>query len=92
MSKLRELARGRDCQVRLPGCDGGGPSETTILAHIRMAGISGLGFKAPDALGAHCCAICHSYADTHHDAETQLAFYKGVIRTIDLLIREGHIK
>ena len=90
MSKLRNLARDRACQVRLQGCDGGG--ETTILAHIRMAGISGLGFKSPDALGAHCCAPCHSYADTHHDNETQVAFLKGVIRTLDLLIREGHVK
>ena len=87
---LRLYARNQECQVRLAGCDGGG--ETTVLAHLRMSGVSGLGYKAYDLLGAHCCAPCHAYADTHHDAETQLAFHAGIFRTQDLLIRRALVK
>ena len=46
MTKLREEARGRDCTVRLPGCNGGG--ESTVLAHYRLAGTCGMGIKPPD--------------------------------------------
>jgi hypothetical protein len=77
---LRELARGQRCQVRIPGVCVSHP-ETVVLAHFRMIGVSGLGLKPPDLLGAHACSACHSYVDTHHDDETQLAFAKGVFRT-----------
>ena len=44
MSALTKLARGRACQVRLPGiCNFN--AETTVLAHYRLAGICGVGFK-----------------------------------------------
>lgn len=36
MADLRKAARGRECQVRIPGVCNGNP-ETTILAHIRLA-------------------------------------------------------
>ena len=36
MADLRKAARGRECQVRIPGvCNGN--SETSVLAHIRLA-------------------------------------------------------
>lgn len=60
-SKLRALAREKPCCVRLPGCDGGG--ETTVLAHIRRAGIAGVGQKPPDLCGVYACAPCHSLID-----------------------------
>ena len=42
MTDLRKYARGKPCQVRIPHyCNGG--AETTVLAHIRLAGITGLG-------------------------------------------------
>lgn len=48
---LRKQARGRGCQVRIPHvCNFN--SETTVLAHYRLAGISGMGMKSPDAIGA----------------------------------------
>lgn len=61
MSKLRRLARGKPCLVRLPGCDGGG--ETTVLAHYRLAGYSGVGKKPPDIMGAWSCFKCHQLVD-----------------------------
>lgn len=42
MADLRKAARGRECQVRIPGVCNGNP-ETSVLAHIRLAGLCGTG-------------------------------------------------
>ena len=84
---LRLEAQGRDCAVRVPMvCNF--DSTTTVLAHVRLQGISGMGLKAPDFLGAHCCSACHSWCDTHHDDATKVMFYEGVLRTQALLLKE----
>ena len=90
MTDLRRQARGRDCMVRLTCCNRN--PETVILAHFRMAGISGMGIKPPNLVGAWCCSSCHAWIDTHHDNATQLDFAKGVFRTQAALIKEGIIK
>ena len=90
MANLRERARGQRCQVRLPGICG--TYETVVLAHYRMAGISGMGIKPPDVLAAYSCGPCHAYVDTHKDAETQLAFAQAVMRTINLLVQGKVLK
>ena len=94
MIDLRRLARGKPCMVRVPNvCDGGG--ETTVLAHYRLAGVSGIGFKAPDICAAWCCGPCHAYVDTHSDAETKVMFLEGLVRTLNELrqhkLQEGQI-
>ena len=83
---LRKQARGKPCQVRVPGiCDGGG--DTTVLAHYRLAGYCGVGMKPPDALGAWCCGPCHAVCDQQgssqwsHD-ELSLMLAEGVMRTL----------
>lgn len=86
---LRNEARGRPCMVRLACCCGN--NETTVLAHFRLSGISGLGIKPPDILGAWTCSTCHAYVDTHKDAYTQLAFAHGVMRTQYHLLKEGKL-
>jgi len=91
---LRKEAKGRGCMVRLPGiCNFN--SETVVLAHIRMAGVSGIGMKSPDLIGAWACSACHDELDgrTHksgmtHD-ELRLAHYDGMARTIAQLEKEG---
>lgn len=90
---LRQLARGRECQVRLPGICNGDPS-TTVLAHYRMAGVSGIGMKSPDVLGAWACSACHDAIDrrAHMDLDrdyVRLAHLEGMARTQYALIREG---
>ena len=85
---LRKLAKGRDCQIRLPGICNHNP-ETTVLAHYRMAGLSGMGMKSPDMCGAWACSNCHTYVDTHRDDVTARAFLEGVLRTIAALQTEG---
>lgn len=90
---LRKTARGRGCMVRLPGiCNHN--SETTVLAHVRLAGVSGMGIKADDLLGAWACSACHdaidrrSHTDLDRDA-VRLAHLEGMVRTIAQLRKEG---
>jgi hypothetical protein len=98
MTKLRKAAQGMQCMIRLPGvCNHN--SETTVLAHINMSGISGRGLKAPDLLGAWACSNCHhvhttlEWEGTHFDRDyIQLAFLEGVIRTQYCLIKKGIVK
>jgi hypothetical protein len=89
---LRKEARGRGCTVRLPGvCNHN--SETVVLAHIRMAGVSGMGMKADDLLGAWACSACHDAIDrrSHPELErdyVRLAHLEGMVRTIAQLRSE----
>lgn len=91
MTNLRDAARGRDCQIRLPGVCNFNPA-TTVLAHYRLAGISGMSMKSPDLLGAWACSACHAHVDTHKDDATARAFLEGVLRTQARLIKEGMVK
>ena len=96
MTDLRKLARGRECQIRLEGiCNF--DNSTTVLAHYRLIGISGMGMKSPDLIAAHACSACHDACDrrTHTDLEfdfVRLAHAEGCFRTIAKLIEEGVIK
>ena len=92
---LRALARGRECQVRIPGICNRDPA-TTVLAHIRMAGITGIGMKAHDLLGAHCCSACHDATDgrtqtTYSRDYLRLSHLEGMARTLAILLDEGVI-
>lgn len=91
---LRKLANGKQCQVRIPGVCNFNP-ETTVLAHFRMAGITGGSQKAPDQLAAWCCSSCHDEVDgrTHnyilwHKANTDEKKLLAQI-SIDLMFLEG---
>ena len=91
--RIREAARGRECQVRLPGICNRNP-ETVVLAHVRLH--AGAGCKASDLLGAFCCAACHDEADrrTRHIASLDVvkaAFYEGVFRTQQILLDENFV-
>lgn len=94
MSKLTKLARGRECQVRLPCCNHN--PETTVLAHFRLAGICGIGMKPHDILGAWACSTCHDEIDRRtrlFPVEiARLAHAEGVVRTINALIKDGNLK
>lgn len=90
LARLRAEAKDRECAIRLVGICNFNP-ETTVLAHLRLIGISGFGIKAPDELGAFSCSACHTYVDSHHDDATKIAFYEGIFRTQAILIREGRL-
>lgn len=74
--------------IRLPSVCNFDPA-TTVLAHYRLVGISGMGMKSPDMIGAWACSACHAYADSHRDDATARAFLEGVLRTQARLIKEG---
>lgn len=94
MTNLRALACGRACQVRAPCCNGN--TETTVLAHYRMADLSGAGVKSPDLFGAWACSACHDYVDarTHPNSDPIVREYdhlQGMVRTLAILLDEGVI-
>jgi hypothetical protein len=91
VTDLRKYAQGKPCMVRLAGVCNGNP-ETTVLAHVRLIGISGMGLKAPDILGAWCCSSCHYMVDTANHYATQAAFAEGVYRTIAELVKAKVVK
>ncbi|OCG36952.1 MULTISPECIES: DUF1364 domain-containing protein [unclassified Gilliamella] len=94
MSRLTKEARGRECMVRLPCCNHN--PETTVLAHYRLAGTCGVGMKPNDLQGAWACSACHDEIDRRtrifENEFVRLAHAEGVIRTQDMLIKEGKIK
>lgn len=57
--KLRESARGQDCQVRIPNVCNFNP-ETTVLCHLNGGG---MGTKKSDAFAAFACSSCHDVLD-----------------------------
>jgi hypothetical protein len=93
--KLRKEAKGRGCMVRIPEvCNHN--SETVVLAHYRLAGVSGIGMKSPDVLGAWACSACHDAIDrrAHTDLDrdyVRLLHLEGMARTLAQLNREGLI-
>lgn len=93
MTNLRKIARGQSCQIRLPGVCNGNP-ETTVLCHYRLSGISGIGKKSPDWMGAWGCSDCHRVVDGQTRSqfereELKLYLAEGVFRTLDQLYRMG---
>ena len=94
MSKLRKSAKGRNCEVRIPGVCNFNP-ETVVLAHL---GGAGMGLKRNEVHGAFCCSSCHDEIDGRTiDSEftrrdLKLMHHQGVERTQDIWIEEGLIK
>jgi hypothetical protein len=82
---LRKLARDQPCQIRIPGvCNG--RTDTTVLAHYRLAGFSGTSLKPPDWLGAFACSACHDVVDGRVKVDVpretiRLWHAEGVFRT-----------
>lgn len=94
MANLRKEAKGRECQVRLPGICNHNP-ETVVLAHYRMAGLNGVGMKPDDIFGAWACSSCHDECDRRTrklEADyVRQAHAEGVFRTQAILRREGKL-
>jgi hypothetical protein len=92
---LRNEAKGRECMVRLPCCNG--DPATTVLAHYRLLPYCGTGIKPDDfVFGAWCCSSCHDATDRRNrDLDNdfvRLAHAEGVMRTQLALIKEGVIR
>ena len=93
---LRKLARGQPCFIRVPGVCNGNP-ETTVLCHVRLIGISGIGMKVPDALAAFGCSDCHAVVDGQRRSaltadERWVLLLEGMLRTQAWLIDRGILR
>lgn len=91
---LRKAAKGRGCMVRIPGvCSHN--SETVVLCHVRLTGVSGMSLKSDDLLGSWGCSNCHAEIDgqTNNSGfsrdELRLMHLEGMVRTIAQLRKEG---
>ena len=96
MSKIRKSARGQQCQIRLAGICNHNPAKV-VLAHYRMAGTCGMGMKPSDIQAAYACSRCHDASDGRLKTdlspdEIQTAFAEGVMRTQQILIKQGLLK
>lgn len=78
--------------VRVSGICNHDPA-TTVLAHVRLIGISGMGLKSPDLLGAWSCSACHEYVDSKGGDPylRRLMLLEGMARTQAELLKQGHI-
>lgn len=92
MSKIREAARGQDCQVRLFGiCNH--DTSTVVLAHLNGGG---MGMKMSDIHGAFCCSACHDALDRRIKTpltrdQLRLAHLEGMVRTQIILQAMGKL-
>lgn len=94
MSVLRNSAKGRDCQIRVPFvCNHN--RETTVLAHLNGGG---MGLKRSDIHAAFACSDCHDLVDGRRGVDTEFSreeiliyFYQAMIRTQEIWLKEGLI-
>jgi hypothetical protein len=93
--KIRNSARGEDCQVRIPGICNFNP-ETTILAHVGSDKF--MGGKCSDLEATYCCSSCHSAIDGQSQSivyptfELKLWAKEGAERTREILFNKGLIE
>jgi len=95
MSKIRESARGEDCQVRIPGICLFEP-QYTIWSHFRgLAGGKGMSIKASDICGAYACTACDAVYDGQRPRpegmtkeDVDLDWFAGHIRSLVILARK----
>ena len=91
MSKLREFARGKECQLRFEGCSYN--PEETVLAHVRMGGVAGTGTKPPDCIGIHACHSCHEILDARKkrpEFMSEADFYRTVLEALCRTLNQVH--
>ena len=96
--KITQSARGRDCQIRLPGVCNFNP-ETTVWCHANgQASGKGIGMKGNVLCGSYGCNDCHDVYDRRKKhpylsyVEVEVCFMEGHFRTMRILIEEGLIK
>ena len=88
--KLRNSARGQECQIRIPDICNFNP-ETTVLCHINGGG---MGMKSNDTAAAFGCSACHDAVDhrsrtQYTNDELKLMHLDGVMRTQAIWLNEG---
>lgn len=95
MADLRKAAREMGMPGKNPGVCNGNP-ETSVLAHIRLAGLCCTGIKPPDLIATIACSACHDeidrrthFVDAGYAKECAL---EGMARTQVIWLKEGVIE
>jgi len=88
--KITRSARGKLCQIRIPGVCNHDP-KTTVLAHLPGAGMA---LKHLSIHGSYSCSACHDVVDFRvaygwTNEQIKLAHHEGVIRTQIIMVDEG---
>ncbi|MER2492332.1 DUF1364 domain-containing protein [Catenovulum sediminis] len=93
--KLRDSAKGQECQVRIPGICNHNP-ETVVLAHVGKS--SGMAQKSDDIHATFACFDCHDALDKRQNndffipEEIELFAWHGVQRTQKIWLEMGLIE
>lgn len=93
--KYTRSARGRPCQIRIPGsCEPGPQNENVVPCHDNGAGMA---MKASNIQIAYGCRACHDVVDgraktEHAPALIRIWFLEGILRTQEIMIKEGILK
>lgn len=70
------------CMIRLDeDCQGFGDQR----AHVRIAGFTGTGLKAPDPIFAWSCSSCHR--KTESSPKMRVHLLEGMVRTMFLIVQ-----
>ena len=93
--KLRELARGQQCQLRLCEDDGtricNFTPSTVVLCHVRRGGVAGIAQKPVDLCALYACSDCHDCMDgrrKHSITNIDGDILDGVCRTLTIVSKE----
>lgn len=91
--KIRNSARGQECQVRIPSvCNRN--NETVILAHVGKG--AGMGQKCDDIHATYACSACHDVIDGRvrigDPRINRLYAYEAMVRTQKLLLEQELIQ
>ena len=90
---LRASAKGQPCALRLSCCNH--DPETTVLAHLRLFGMAGIGEKPDDWCAVFACSACHDAIDRRGGATEGLWGYEDLLRamieTLRIQFAEGRL-
>lgn len=91
--KILAHARGKECQIRIPGVCNRNP-ETTVACHLPSES-KGMGIKSDDIFITFGCSACHKALDEHlvgiSAIDRMRYMFHGMQRTWKLLIEDGLI-
>lgn len=82
----RQNARGRQCTLMLPCCNG--DPQTVVLAHLRMFGAAGMGQKPDDWFAVFACSACHDALDRRNAMTSGLWGFEDVLRALRLTLAQ----
>jgi len=93
--KLLASAKGKDCQLRIPGVCNGNP-ETVVWCHLNGQEYGkGMGHKSHDIFGFYGCSSCHDLYDgranrnSFHDEDVEFCAKHAMLRSLIIACEEG---